>query len=522
MLSPNHITFNKMPIFVAIFFMLFLVTISFSALLITHDISVSAAIVILIIFVLSLILSKKIKNIPAIILLLIVALISHTLSLYLLLPVGCLGDQRVFFINSIVNTGKIETLEKYQYENIYYTRYPIPWLAASSVSLILMISPQASWLITGSAAYLCFIASLMLVCTYFLKTRSLEGIAWIIITIMTTVYLHRPFQDLIPSSIGMLSLVMALYLFFSRKKFASILLLLIIPLLIAHGLSIYFTTLSLLLSALSGIVTSAPRREVQRAINFAVIVFAGSWFYQVGVQLIDSIVREIPYRWNQLLNVITSPVLERPMTSSVTEQELHAVYWFDKIITPLAYSLPAILTMIGTVYFFYKTLRKRHTHDTILMLLSLTCSLMFLIAGVFAWKGIENAIARYFYVYAAPISVLINSSLLYCTFRTNHSPIFRYLFLIVVSIIGVLALTESFYTPYASLMTIPDNLKFERMYEKFYGGFERLSYSSLGHIMRLKARANEITYVTLHTDILSDSLRNCIYNNGLKVVLIRG
>jgi len=64
-------------------------------------------------------------------------------------------------------------------------------------------------------------------------------------------------------------------------------------------------------------------------------------------------------------------------------------------------------------------------------------------------------------------------------------------------------------------------LKFEKMYKRFYGGFERLSHSSLGFIIRMKARANEITYVTLDTCILSDYSRNCIYNNGLRVALIK-
>jgi uncharacterized membrane protein len=386
-----------------------------------------------------------------------------------LLPVGWAGDQRVYFINSIEEAGKIEILEKYPEEGMYYIRYPIPWLTASFVDVISMIGPRASWLVTHLVAYICFILLLTLVCIRFLKTRSLNGLSWIIILITITIYLHRPFQDMIPSSIGMLSLVMTLYLFMSHKRLAPILLLLTIPLVITHGLSIYFTTSFLLLIAISSMIASKLKRESQRAINFAIMVFAGSWFYQVGTQLIDSVAREIPYRLNQILDVIKSPWFERPVTSSVAEQELHIVYSFDNIITPLAYIFPSILVTVSAVYFAYKTLRIRNESNTTLAFFSIACLAMFLIAGIFAWKGLENAAARYLYIYAAPISILVNASLLNSTARHSRSSLLKIVISILLLTVGLTILTESFYTPYASILATPDGKKLEKLYGSFYG-----------------------------------------------------
>jgi hypothetical protein len=469
--------------------------------------------VIPIIFVISLALSKKIKNTSVLILLLLVAIVLHLLSVYLLLPVGWASDQRVFFINSIKNTGKIEALEKYSFKGIYYTRYPIPWLTALSIDLVSMIGPQASWLLTILATYVCFIVFLILICTRFFKMRSLNTIAWIIIVTMTTIYSHRPFQDLIPSSIGVLSLIMVLYLYMSGRRFVSILLLLIIPLLVTHGLSIYFTMVLLFLLAVSSYMTS--KRAPQRAVNFTIIVFAGTWFYQVGVQLIDMVVRQIPYRWNQILNAITSPWFERPMTHEAARQTFHTVYWFDNIITPLAFSFPAILTMISTVYFFYKILCARKESNMIMMLFSLTCLFMFLIAGIFSWRAIENAIARYLYVYAAPISILVNASLLHSVAMHKQFSFPRKIGISIVLIaLGTAILTESFYTPYASMLSLPDKGKFEQLYQTFYArSMFNLNLASTP-VLILEALQRGDVYIhsasTLRANIL-------LYTNGFVV-----
>ncbi|MEM3583984.1 MAG: hypothetical protein QW193_01705 [Nitrososphaerales archaeon] len=503
----------NMPALVAVFLSLFLLIISLSSLAISANIAIQAYILIPILLVISFLVSRKARNSATLILLLVIASILHLLSLYLLLPVGWNADQRVYFVNLIKTAGRIEALKEYSSsEGLYYTQYPVPWLTASLISIVSAIDSQTSWLIEGLGTYLCFILFLMLVCFRFLKTDSLESAAWLTIVMITTTYLHRPFQDLIASSVGILSLVMTFYLFMSRKRLAPILLLLVIPLLISHGISIYFTTLYLLLLAISSIIASEPKEGARRAVDFAIIVFAGTWFYQVGVYLIDSIVREIPIRWEQMLRALASPWFERAMTQSVIEQELHIVRWMDYIITPLAYYLPAILSMMGILYFFYSLISTRNRSNITLILFSVTCSLMFLVTGIFAWKGIENAISRYLYVYASPVSILINTSFLH--FMTMHRSFRRKVIISTTFlIIGVLVLTESFYTPYASILSLPDKEKFEQLYRVYYG-------PAMFNLNLTNIYVPEIALRALQKEVFACSLEACekyciVYANGL-------
>ncbi|MEM2614300.1 MAG: hypothetical protein QXO15_08785 [Nitrososphaerota archaeon] len=508
----------NMPTLVAVFLSLFLLIISLSSLAVSTNIAIQTYILMPVVLVISFLVSRKARNLATLVLLLVMASILHSLLLYLLLPVGWNADQRVYFVNLIKTTGSIEALKERSSEGLYYTQYPMPWLTASFISIISAIDSQTSWLIEGLGMHLCFILFLMLVCSRFLKTDSLESAAWLTIVIITTIYLHRPFQDLIASSAGMLSLVMTFYLYMSRKRLAPMLLLLVIPLLISHGISIYFTTLFLLLLAISSIIASEPKEGARRAVDFAIIIFTGTWFYQVGVYLIDSIVREIPIRWEQMLRALASLWFERAMTQSVIEQELHIMRWMDYIITPLAYSLPAILSMMGILHFFYNLISTRNRSNITLILFSVTCSLMFLVAGIFAWKGVENAISRYLYVYASPVSILINTSLLH--FMTRHRSFRRKVMIsIMFLVIGVLVLTESFYTPYASILSLPDREKFEQLYRSYYG--PAMFNSILANIY-----VPEIALKALQKEVFARSLgvseEYCIiYANGLVTVVYK-
>ncbi|MEM0099631.1 MAG: hypothetical protein QXG50_01455 [Desulfurococcaceae archaeon] len=507
-----------MPALVAVFLSLFLLIISLSSLAISANIAIQTYILIPILLVISFLVSRKARNPATLILLLAMASIFHSLSLYLLLPVGWCADQRIYFVNLIKTAGRIEALKEYSSsEGLYYTQYPVPWLTASLISIVSAIDSQTSWLIEGLGTYLCFILFLVLVCFRFLKTNSLKSAAWLTIIMITTIYSHRPFQDLIASSAGMLSLVMTFYLFMSRKRLAPILLLFIIPLFISHGLSIYFTTLYLLLLAISSIIASKPKEEVRRAVDFAIIIFAGTWLYQTGVCLIDSIVKEIPIRWEQMLGALASPWFERAITQSVIEQELRITRWMDYIITPLAYSLPAILSMMGILYFFYNLISTRNRSNITLILFSVTCSLMFLTAGIFAWKGIENYVSRYLYVYAAPISIWVNTALLHSI--TKHGSFHRKVIISAMFlIIGVTVLTESFYTPYASILQLPDREKFEHLYRSYYG-------LNIFNLDLANIYVPETVLGTLQKKISVSSFENIkkyciIYTNGFVAIVV--
>jgi hypothetical protein len=398
----------------------------------------------------------------------------------MILPVGWHVDQRVFYIDAIKNSGNIAVLEKYAWTGINYIRFPVPWLIASLLSLISGTTSQSSWLITISSSYLSFILFLLLLFKVFAKNLTVRSISYFIITMLITIYLHRPFYDLIPSSFGVLSLTMVMYFFFAfnSDRLISISALFLIPLLSAHGLAIYYALFYLVFHVTSQAILTVfkiqyLKAEIYRGLKFSFVISAGTWLYQVGSQLIDNLIREVPYRINQLLVAIRTPILERPMTQSVMEQELHVVYSFDRIITMLAYVLPILITLLSTAYFLYGALKERNINSMRILPFSVACLSVFLLAAIFAWKGIENAIARYLYVYAVPVSVIVNSIFLnsiieYIIKYGQQSPLVAIGINVILLTIGSLVLTESFYMPYASILSIPDEYKFNQIYIRYY------------------------------------------------------
>jgi hypothetical protein len=290
------------------------------------------------------------------------------LSFYLLLPVGWAADQRTHFIDDMERAGNIDVLKMYSGEGLYYVLYPVPWLNALFVKLILGIESGASWLLTITTAFLCFLILLILIYSTLnqaidnrRKTTS-ETFTWLILITTITIYLQNPFLNLIPSSFGLLSFALILYLLFSsllNEKYASktfITIAISSPLLIAHGLSIYFSVAYLLVAAFSFVI-QGYKEHARKALLSAFMVFAGTWLYQTTVQLIDTLVRQIPYRYEQLLESLKASLLERPSTPSVEEQSLRHVYTFDFIITSIAYAFPLLLTIITTLFFMRMKIR---------------------------------------------------------------------------------------------------------------------------------------------------------------------
>jgi hypothetical protein len=465
----------------AVFLLLFLSILSLSSLLVGHNISIPTYMLLPIVLTVSFVISRKITRSSTFLTLLITACFLHQIMLYMILPVGWHVDQRVFYIDAIKNFGNIAVLEKYAWTGINYIRFPVPWLIASLLSLISGTTSQSSWLITISSSYLSFILFLLLLFKVFAKNLTVRSISYFIITMLITIYLHRPFYDLIPSSFGVLSLTMVMYFFFAfnSDRLISISALFLIPLLSAHGLAIYYALFYLVFHVTSQTVLTIfkiqyLKAEIYRGLKFSFVIFVGTWLYQAGSQLIDNLIREVPYRIDQLLVAIRTPILERPVTQSIMEQELRVVYGFDRIITMLAYALPILITLLSTAYFLYGVLRERNVNSLRLLPFSIACLLVFLLAAIFAWKGIENAIARYLYVYAVPVSVIVNSIFLkdfiirYITKCGQRSPLVVIGINVVLLTIGFLVLTESFYMPYASILFTPDEYKFNQIYVRYY------------------------------------------------------
>jgi hypothetical protein len=490
-------------VFVAVFLLLFLVLISASALLYPFHIQIPTYLILIAVTIMTTIISRKIGK-KGLLSLTIFAGIFHILALWYMLPIGTFLDQRLQYIYAIADSGSISSLNKYLSDGLFYVDYPMPWLIALTVNLLSNISPQMSLLLTYLSTYLCLIIFLIKLCS----NSSTNKLALLVITIMTTIYLQRPFQDLIASSFGILTIVMTLYLLIIRRRFHLILLILIIPLFMAYGSSIYIVVFIFSLLAIINSMVSMSKVSTRQIVNYGLIIFSGTWIYQIGTQLINLLIGEVSGRWDQLLNAITHNILERPTTSSAMEQSIHFVYWFDYIIVPSSYVLPALLTFISLIYFLYRFYKSRNGFNGMLLALSIACILLFIISGIFAWKSIENAISRYSYLFAAPMSVIVNVSLL--AFLTQKRNILV-IFLTMLLVIGIAIETESLYTPYASLITSPDYSKFTLLFEEHYS-HSTLSFSNIGMILHLEYRySGNLFLMTPYTSHLTVSDR--IYDN---------
>lgn len=475
--------FKELHILGALFVTLFLLTLSLSSLLmyVKLNIALNSVVVIILVLLLSLVLSSRVKHGHLLILLSLMAMLLHQLLFYLLIPVGWAGDQRIFFIHIIEDAGRIDVLERFAYvEGAYYTSYPVPWLDALFIKLILGISSGDSWLLIITTVYLSFLVFLILTYNTLINIFSnkhndnmLKSLAWLILITELTIYIHRPFLDLIADSFGLLSTIMVLYLYFSNfytdNKKVYVLLLVLIPLLVAHALAIYYSALLLILV----VIIAKHKKIAVKAIYFVIIILIGTWIYQVNSQLIMNIPMEISYRYKQILETLKSGLLERPSSGlSIKEQELRFVYVFSPIVTFTAYLFPIILVGISALFFMYTLIRrkdKRNVPYTTLFPYSTLALFMFLVAGYFAWKGIENAIARYLYEYAAVTSVIINSIMLNLIWNDIKFKLIKILCIATLLTIGILSLTESFFTPYASIIRIPDPTQFSILYSRYYG-----------------------------------------------------
>jgi len=475
--------FEELHIFGVLFVTLFLMVLSLSSLLMYAklNMTLNSIVVIILVLLLSLVLSSRIKHRHLLISLLLVAMLLHKLFFYILIPVGWHNDQRIFFIDIMEDAGSIDVLEGFAHvEGASYTTYPVPWLDALFVKLVLGISSGDSWLLIIATVYLSFLVFLILTYSTLINLFSnkhnnsmLKSLAWLILITELTIYIHRPSLDLFAGSFGLLSTVMVLYLYFSNfyadNKKVYVLLLVLIPLLVAHALAIYYSALLLILVA----ITAKHKKVAAKATYFVVIILIGTWSYQVSSQLIMKITWEIPYRYKQALEALKSGLLERPSNGlSISEQELRFVYEFSPIVTFMAYLFPMILVGISELFFMYTLIRRKDKGDVpyaTLFLYSTLALFMFLVAGFFAWKGIENYLARYLYEYAAVTSVIINSITLNLIWNNVKLKLIRVLCIATLLTIGILSLTESFFTPYASIMRIPDPTQFDILYSRYYG-----------------------------------------------------
>jgi hypothetical protein len=276
----------------------------------------------------------------------------------------------------------------------------------------------------------------------------------------------------------------------------------------AYGSSIYIIVLIFSLLAIINSMVPKSKISTHQIVNHGLIIFSGTWIYQIGTQLINLLIEQSIVRWDQILNAITHGILERPTTSSTMEQNIHFIYWFDYIIVPLAYIFPVLLTFTSLIYFLYRFFKTRNEFNGMLLALSIACILLFITSGIFAWKGIENAIARYLYLYGTTISVIVNISLLASLTQERNISV---VFLTILLVLGTAIETESFYTPYASLIASPDYSKFTLLFERYYSP-STLSFNNIGMMMHLEfGYGNNLFLMAPYTSHLTVGDR--IYDN---------
>jgi len=447
------------------------------------------------------------------ILLIISAYTLHLISIYHLLPVGWNQDQRLFIIKLLKDAGRINVLKEQVAS--YYAIYPIPWLIASSIDMITLLGSQASLLLLYLVVYACSTMFLWLILRLISSDDQRTYLPYLLAIILSTsVYYHRPFQDLLPSALGILSILITFYLLVIPKSLSPVLLLLSIPLFAAHGLSIYIMSTFLFALAVTYVLIGS-KEKARRTINYGLIIFGGTWTFQVGSQIIDTLVREVPYRWGQTVNVFHILFARPEVSQSVAEQQLHYVYWFDKIITPVAYTYIVVLVFLSSLYFSFKLIRSRDVSIAPLLTTGYLCLLAYGVAFIFSYKGIENYVARYLYLYATPPSVIICTLFISELIKSKQK--FALSLLIVTLAVGILSMTESLYTPYASILKAPDSEKFEKLYEIYYApaAFNRNIVSDFSESIYKIWRAENVQIYALHRFVQDQ--HSIIYSNGIVV-----
>jgi hypothetical protein len=97
----------------------------------------------------------------------------------------------------------------------------------------------------------------------------------------------------------------------------------------------------------------------------------------------------------------------------------------------------------------------------------------------------------------------------------------KVLYLLVILIIGTIALTENFFTPYASIFNIPDPLKFKVLCIKYY--MPATLNRNLANGRLLKELVEVVLFkkayvISLYLDVAN---RSVIYSNGFYGIILQ-
>jgi len=282
------------------------------------------------------------------------------------------------------------------------------------------------------------------------------------------------------------------------------------PLTVAHGASVYFTSLVLLLMAITSLVAKHIN-AFKRFLPALIIVVASTYIFQLSTGLLSRAAFETQYRVEQLIRALIERGLSRPSSGlCIREQQSHFIYAYHKVTVPLAYGIPALVCIVSLALLILarpriKTSKLAHTYVAMLTLYSLV---MLGLALAYGFYGIENAIARYLYWYGA----------------ATYPIIFMYVYIIygknVKSILSTAALvllicwiTEPFYMPWLSLYSLFDVAQLSRF--RAWNLFDYLYNSKLRPLLMSNNLAYCFTsFTSKHSRIIGD----VVFNNGMFIL----
>jgi hypothetical protein len=423
-----------------------------------------------------------------------------------------LTDARIFFVDKITDHGKIESLGNYaQTEGIYYTAYPSIWMIASFIKLICSTSSFDALTSAHLVTYLCLILFIYAFRRLIIdeketdeeKSKKLDVSPFLIIIL--TSYTMQLMQFLTSANtlgvLGLTLLIVAfrLFLIYSESskeyKIALLFLIVCIPLLISSPISLLTGYFTFLMSMLDLFVIKHDKKKLHTIVKAFFLLFVGTWLYLSIILPIFQISGAYHF-----LVLITEVLDELPLTrpsvgQSIREQALHFTYPYNVIITPLYYLIPLIIGFTSSISLFINkmiNLRKlkqsisweKSVLEAVFYMIVIQIQLFYISSiFIFGYKGIENALARYAHLYLTPFNTIMAFKLFYTyikeVFISNSSRLPAILITLLMILIFQVINLEAFYTPFFSLIRIPDLYQFKHIFQ--IGGLIEVHNTSDGY-----------------------------------------
>jgi len=396
-----------------------------------------------------------------------------------------LVDARIFFVDELAKCGNISSLDIYsRLEGTYYTSYPSIWLIALSIHLVPSLSSFQALALSHLTAYIC---SLLLMYAFirhsYNKEFNTNKDIGLILLILFSAYVMQNSQMLVSAnSLGILGVVLLLRFMLvlvdnTAKKFNRIkyvILLMAIPTLLAspNPLLVGYSLFSLLLfnSLILNIFTNKKivlNDTISILMRSFIIFLTGTWLYTSAIFL-PIILNSGSYYLNIALSILSKFDLTRPSVSqSIYEQKLHIVYPYHSIVMYIYYLVPLVVGFTLSLILVIRCFFNIHSCSPLKLALYLTILQLQIISigtiFVFGYKGVENALARYAYLYITPLNLLVILEVFYRHVIKCFSMSYLYVILISLSIILLFLVInlEVFYSPWFSLKEVPDLFQIE-------------------------------------------------------------